>query len=80
MNRYRFRFRFITIAVSLIICIIIIIKPLSEWQKGQGLYDNIGKSEMPWSVWAKSVDNNNIYLYETGEGENLTLIIGLMKF
>ena len=68
--------RFILIVLFVILCIVIIIKPLSEWQKGQGLYDNIGKSEIPWTVYAKSVDYNNIYLYETGEGENLTLIFG----
>lgn len=44
---------------------------------GQKLYNKIGLSKLPWSVFGKSVNNKNIYLYEgEGETESLTMIFG----
>jgi len=43
---------------------------------GRFLYDRLERSELPWEVWAKSVEGKNIYLYEIGEGKPVTVIFG----
>ena len=43
---------------------------------GQSLYTRIDESRLPWTVWAKSVEDRNIYLLELGSGEKTTIIFG----
>jgi len=43
---------------------------------GRFLYDRLGISELPWSVWANSVEGRNIYLLEISEGSPVTVIFG----
>lgn len=45
-------------------------------QLGTSIYQQIMESEIPWSVFAKSVQGRDIYLMEMGEGDSLTLIFG----
>lgn len=40
------------------------------------LYKEIINSKIPWEKFAVSVENLDILLYETGNGENTTLILG----
>lgn len=39
-------------------------------------YQSVEKSEIPWTVWDKSVEDRNIHLLELGQGENVVVIFG----
>lgn len=44
--------------------------------EGAELYEEIYGSNLPWTVWSKSVEDRDILLLEIGKGENVTLIMG----
>jgi murein peptide amidase A len=51
-------------------------KPEKETKKGMIIYSQISDSDIPWNVFAKSVDGREIYLLELGKGDSTTLIFG----
>lgn len=44
--------------------------------QGQALFREVVESDLPWTVWGKSVQQRDIYLLELGSGEDVTVIFG----
>ena len=44
--------------------------------QGQALFREVAESNLPWTVWDKSVQQRDIYLLELGSGEDVTVIFG----